>query len=226
MILQTWGDATTNALQVVWQNVIVSLPNILLALILFFVGWILAVVAQKVVVQIFKALKVDQGLEKLGAGDTLSKAGLKLDVGKWVGFLVKWFFIFVALLAASDVLKLSAVTDFFKEVVLYIPDIVVAAVILIVGVWFAGFIQKLIMASISASQIKMASFVGTIIKWAIIVFALFTALEHVRIASSILQMLIMGFIAMLAIAGGLAFGLGGKDYASKSISKIKEELSE
>ncbi len=226
MILQTWGDATTNALQVVWQNVIVSLPNILLALILFFVGWIIAVVAQKVVVQIFKALKVDDLLEKLGAGDAFSHAGLKVDTGKWVGFLVKWFFIFVALLAASDVLQLQAVTAFFKDVVLYIPDIVVAAIILIVGIWFAGFLQKLVMASISASKIKMASFVGIVIKWAVIVFAFFTALEHVRIASTILQMLIMGFIAMLAIAGGLAFGLGGRDAAARFIGKIKDEISE
>lgn len=226
MVIENWGDATTQALQLVWQNIIVYLPRILLALILFLVGWILAVLFQRLVVQVLRAVKIDHYLEKMGAGDAIEHAGIKLDVAGWIGFLVKWFFIFVGLLAASDMLKLNAVSGFFRQVIDYIPEIVVAAVILIVGVWFANFLKRLVMTSISAGQMHTAAFVGTIVKWAVLVFALFAALDHVKIADDLLKTLITGFIAMLAIAGGLAFGLGGKDQAAKFLSTLKDKMSE
>ncbi|MBI4708879.1 MAG: hypothetical protein HY764_01585 [Candidatus Portnoybacteria bacterium] len=226
MILQTWADVTITAFQTIWSGFINSLPNILGALIVFLIGWAIAIGLQKLVAQIIRALKIDQALDKMGAGDALGRAGLKLDVGNWVGLLVKWFLIFTFLLAATDILGLNEVSGFLKSVLLYIPNIVVAAVILIIAAWFAGFLQKLVMASVSASRIKTAAFVGALVKWSVLVFALFAALIQLGIAPALLQTIITGFIAMLAIAGGLAFGLGGKDQAARAISKMKDEMSE
>lgn len=226
MVLQTWAEVTIGAFQGIWEGFITALPNILGALIIFFIGWAIAIGLQKLVAQILKAIKIDQLLDKMGAGDALQKAGLKLDVANWIGFLVKWFLIFGFLLAATDILGLQDVSAFLRSVLLYIPNIVVAAVILVVAVWFAGFVQKLAVASISASNIKTASFVGVVVKWAVLIFALFAALTQLGIAPGLLQTLVTGLIAMLAIAGGLAFGLGGREQAAKFLGKIKDEMSE
>jgi len=226
MVLQTWADVTVAAFQNIWEGFIVALPNILGALIIFFIGWAIAIGLQRLVVQILRAIKIDQILDKMGAGDAMQKAGLKLDVANWIGFLVKWFLLFGFLLAATDILGLQDVSAFLRSVLLYIPNIVVAAVILVVGVWFAGFLQKLVVASISASAIRTASFVGVIVKWSILIFALFAALIQLGIAPGLLNTLITGLVAMLAIAGGLAFGLGGREHAARFIGKIRDEMSE
>ena len=161
----------------------------------------------------------------MGAGKAFEKAGLKLDVANWIGLLVKWFLIFVFLLAATEILGLRYISEFLRSVVNYIPNIIVAAVILVIGAWLAGFLQKLVMASISASKIRSAAFVGTITKWSVLLFTLFTAVMQLGIAP-LIQTIVTGLIAMLAIAGGLAFGLGGRDQATKFLEKIKEEMSE
>ncbi len=226
MVLQTWAEVTIGAFQNIWEGFIVFLPNILGALIIFFIGWAIAIGLQKLVVQILRALRIDQLLEKMGAGEALGRAGLKLDVANWIGLLVKWFLIFGFLLATTDILGLNDVSGFLRSVLLYIPNIVVAAVILVVAAWFSGFLRKLVIASISASKIKTAAFVGSLVKWAILVFAFFAALIQLGVAPGLLQTIVMGLIAMLAIAGGLAFGLGGKDHAARFIGRIKDEMSE
>jgi hypothetical protein len=202
------------------------LPDFIGALIVFFIGWAIAIGLQKLVYQILRAIKIDQFLEKMGLGRAFEEAGLKLNVASWLGILVKWFLIFVFLLAATDILGLDEVSMFLRSVVNYIPNIVVAAVILVAAAWVAGILQRLIVVSISASKIKTAAFVGTIVKWAVYIFGLFAALMQLGIAPALLQTIVTGFIAMLAIAGGLAFGLGGKDQAAKIIENLKDEMSE
>ena len=226
MVITYWLDATRLAFLNITQGFLSTLLNIIGALIVFLIGWAIAIGLQKLVVQIIKTIRVDQLLEKLGAGKALEKAGIKLDVANWIGFLVKWFLIFGFLLAATDILGLQDVSGFLRSVLLYIPNIVVAAVILVVAVWFAGLVQRIVAVSISAGKIKTATFVGALVKWAILIFALFAALIQLGIAPGLLQTIVTGFIAMLAIAGGLAFGLGGKEYASKIIENIRDEMSE
>lgn len=224
MVLENWIEAIRVAFVNLWTGFLGTILNIIGALIIFFIGWAVAIFLQKIVVQILRALKIDQLLEKLGAADALGKAGLKLDVANWIGFLVKWFLVFVFLLAATDVLGLTAVSVFLQSVLLYIPNIVVAAVILAFGFWFANLLQKLAVASVSASSIKAAGFVGTVVKWAVLLFALFAALIQLGVAPVLLQTIVTGLIAMLAIAGGLAFGLGGKDYAARLLGKLRDEM--
>jgi len=226
MVLQNWIEAIRLSFVDLSSGFASTLLNILGALIVFFIGWAIAIGLQRLVVEILKTLRIDQLLEKMGAGSALEKAGLKLDVANWIGLLVKWFMIFGFLLAATDILGLQDVSAFLRSVLMYIPNIVVAAVILVAGVWFAGVLQKLVLASISASKIKTAAFVGTITKWAILLFALFAALIQLGIAPALLQTIVTGLIAMLAIAGGLAFGLGGREHAARLIGKIRDEMFE
>jgi hypothetical protein len=226
MVIENWVEATRIAFLNISEGLFSTLLNILGALLVFFIGWAIAIGLQKLVAQIIRAIRIDQLLEKIGAGQALEKAGVKLDVGNWIGFLVKWFLIFGFLLAATDILGLQDVSGFLRSVLLYIPNIVVAAVILVVAVWFASLMQRLVMASISASKIKTAAFVGTMVKWSILIFALFAALIQLGIAPMLLQTIVTGLIAMLAIAGGLAFGLGGKDHAARLIGKMRDEMFE
>src|SRR4030042_264763 len=148
MVITNWLDATRLAFINITQGFLETLLDIVGALIVFLIGWAIAIGLQKLIVQIIRAIKIDQLLEKMGAGRALEKAGIKLDVANWFGFLVKWFLIFGFLLAANDILGLQDGRGFLRSVLLYIPNIVVAAVILVVAVWFAGLVQRIVVASI------------------------------------------------------------------------------
>ena len=226
MITQSWADVTIQSFQVLWGGFINFLPKLIGALIIFLIGWAIAIGLQRLIEQIVKILKIDALLERLGIGKGLEKAGFKLHVGRWLGLLVKWFLIIVFLMAATDILGLAEVTTFLRSVVFYIPNVIVAALILLVAAWAAGVTQKIILAGASVTNIKAANLSANIAKWSIMVFGLLAALTQLGVASSLIQTIVTGFVAMLAIAGGLAFGLGGKDMAADILAKFRKGITE
>lgn len=226
VITQTWADVTVQSFQTLWGGFINFLPNLLGAIIIFLIGWAIAVGLEKLVYQIVKVLRIDPLLERLGVGQSLEKAGFKINTGQWLGALVKWFLIVVFLMAATDILGLAEVTTFLKSVLFYIPNVIVAALIILVAVWAANVLQKIIRVSATASNIKAVNFSATITKWAILIFGFLAALVQLGIAPSLIQTIVTGFVAMIAIAGGVAFGLGGKDLASNLLTQLRDELSD
>ncbi|MBU2109617.1 hypothetical protein KKB71_01495 [Patescibacteria group bacterium] len=223
--MQTWGDVLIGSFQQLWGGVIGFIPKLIIALIIFIAGWIIAVALGRLVSQIIRALKVDKVLQAIGAESALLKAGFKLDTGAFIGGLVRWFFIIVFLVAAIDVLGLDQVNAFLRDVVLlYLPNVIVAALILVVAAFIADVVKKLIVGSAKAADVPSANMMGGVAKWAIWVFAILAALYQLGIAGVFAQTLFTGFVAMLAIAGGLAFGLGGKDAASQYIDRLRKDI--
>lgn len=225
MFVQTWVDVIRFSLQNLWQGFILFLPTFLGALVVFFVGLIVAVGLGKIVEKLVDALKLDRLLEQLGLNKLLERANVRLHSGRFVGVLVQWFFVIVTLLAVSDILQLSDFSDFLKQVLIYVPNIVVAVLIMLTGAVIAAFFSKLVRASVLASRLHSAHFLGALTKWSVLVFAFLAALSQLGVAGALVNTLIMGFVAMLALAGGLAFGLGGRDVAAAWLEKLREEIS-
>jgi small-conductance mechanosensitive channel len=226
MFVQTWGDTIVASLQNLWAVVLVFLPSLIVALIVIIVGWVVAAALGRVVWQIVAAVHADQLFEKLNFKKPLERAGLKLNTGKFLGELVKWFLILVFFMAAADILGLTEVTSFLQLVISYIPNIIVAVLILLAGAAFATFMQKLVRAGADSAELSHAGFVGSIAKWSILVFALFAAMDQLGVARTFIVTLLQGFVAMIAIAGGLAFGLGGQNAARSFLDKLRDEISD
>jgi len=225
MVLQTWGDVIVASLQEVWTSVAGFLPLLVGALVVFVIGWIVAVSLGKVIEQIVKALKVDLVLEKLELHKVLDRAGIQLNSGAFIGGLVRWFLIVVFLLAALNILNLNEVSAFLRDVLGYIPQVVVAALILVIAALLAETAERTARASVEAAGLKGA-LVGVVTRWAIWIFAIIAALYQLGVATLLLQTLLTGLVAMLAIAGGLAFGLGGKDLAGDFLGRVRREISD
>lgn len=217
-------DILLDSLIILWQSFIVFLPTLLAALIVFIIGWIIAIFLGKVANRIIKAIKLDFLLGKLGFKKALAKAKLKLDSGKFFDELVKWFFIIVFLMTAADILGLREVTLFLKTILLYLPNVIIAAIVLLVAVIVANFMQKLVKASADTAGLSSAGTIGSMIKWAILIFGFVIALTQLGIATTLINTIVIGLIAMLALAGGLAFGLGGKEQASRILDRIKRDI--
>lgn len=222
-----WQEAVTRSLVDLWTRFIDALPSLIGALTVFIVGWIIAVGLGRLVTKILVLLRINDAFEKIaGLRATLERAGLDLNIPRFIGEIVKWFLIIVALMAAADILQLEAVSRFLNDVIAYIPQIVIATVILVIGVVFGNFVYRVIRSSVEAAQFAHSGTIASTAKWAVYVFSILAALAQLGIAGNIIQMLLTGFVAMLALAGGLAFGLGGKDAAAEIIAKLKQEVTE
>jgi len=220
-----WGAVILLSLEQVWTSVMSYVPALLGAIIVFIVGWIVAVSLGKVIEQVIKSLKVDAILEQVEFHKVLDRADIKLNSGAFIGGLVRWFLIIVFLLAALNILGLNEVSGFLRDVLGYIPRVVVAALILVIAALVANTVERTARASVESAGMK-GSFVGVVARWAIWIFALITALYQLGVAPALLQTVVMGLIAMIAIAGGLAFGLGGKDMAGDILNRMRREISD
>lgn len=226
MVFQSWGDALTTSLLNVWFGVASFVPKLVLALVIFAIGWILAVLVEKLVEHLFRSLRVDAFLRSAGFDDVVKRAGHTLNSGMFVGVMVKWFIIVVFLMAAFDTLNLVQVTIFLNQVVTFLPNVIVAVLILMVAVIIASAMQKVVMASARAAHIKSAELLGRITKWSIWIFAILVALSNLGIATGIIYTVVQMTFAGLALAVGLAFGLGGKDVARELIEKTAHSVLE
>lgn len=226
MFIQTWGEVFSGSLQSLWFGFISFVPNLIIAIIIFIVGWMVASVVGKAISQVVAALKIDNLFKSAGADDLMNRAGMKLNVGGFIGMVVKWFIIVVFLMTSLEILGLSQVNDFLRESVLYyLPKVIIAALVLVIASILAQAMKKIISASAKAANVHSANMMGTVANYAIWIFAFIIVLSELGIAPSFMQILFSGLIAMLAIAGGLAFGLGGKENASRCLDKISNEIS-
>lgn len=225
-MLRTWSDVLLASFQELWSGVITFIPKLIVAVVIFIVGWVIAISLGKLVNQVIRTLKVDKLFQAIGAEEPLAKAGFRLDSGAFIGGLVRWFLIIVFLIASIEVIGLSQVNAFLRDVVLaYLPNVIVAALILVVAAFVANAIQKIIVGSAKAAGVPSSQLLGGIAKWAIWLFAILAALYQLGIAGVFAQTLFTGFVAMLAIAGGLAFGLGAKEAAGRYIEKLRQDIS-
>jgi len=224
--LQTWGEITTISLLNLWEKFINFFPILIGALLVFLLGWVIAAVMEKVVEKMIFSLRINQAFEKMGLRKKLSESGINLNVAAFFGGLVKWFLILVFLMAATDILRLNQVTNFLNNRLLYIPNVVVAVIILAVVFLVGNFVYVVVKGSTRAAGIMSATLLATISKWSIITFGFLAALIQLGIATSLVSTIFIGIVAMLSLAGGLAFGLGGKEEAQMILRKLREEISE
>lgn len=206
-------------------NTVNFLPALLFAIIIFLVGWFIATWIGWVVSEAVRALRVDHALKSAGVDEVVSRAGYTLNSGAFLGVLVKWFIILVFLLSSLQVLGLSQVTYFLQQIVIgYLPNVIVAVFILLVGAVIAQIAEGVVAGSARAAGISAAGFVGAMTRWSIWIFAILAALSQLQIATAILQTLFTGVVVALALAFGLSFGLGGQDAAARFIEKTREEM--
>ncbi len=222
MVVQSWTNVVVASLQNVWLTIAAFLPNLIGAVIVFVIGLIVAAGLGALIEKVFEGLKLDSFLAKIGLKPFFDRAGIRLRGSYFLGRLVYWFIVIAFLLAASDSLGLFALSAFLNSVLAYIPNVIAAVLIMLAAVVLANFIRRIVTASVMSARLHAAHFLGTLTWWSIVVFGVFAALTQLQVAVAIIQSLVTGFIAMLALAGGLAFGLGGKEYAGHLVNRLQE----
>ena len=225
MVFTTWADVLNQSFQSLFYGLVGFIPNLVVAIVIFVVGWLIGMGLGRVVAQIVNSLRVDAALKAAGVERVVARAGFELSSGKFLGFLVEWFFIIVFLVAALDVLHLEAVNFFIRDVVLgYLPQVIVAVLILLVAAVVAEAAERVVVGSAKAASLHSAGFLGTVARYAIWVFAFLAALSQLQVATAFVQTLFTGIVIAVALAVGLAFGLGGQGAASRWLDEIRSEI--
>jgi len=227
MYMTSWGQVLTVSFQNLWLGVVSFVPNLVVAIIIVILGWLIGALFGRAIWQVFRSLRVDEALRRAGFESFLRRGGMNLDSGAFIGGLVKWFVILVFLVAAFNVLGLTQVNLFLREVVIaYLPRVIVAALILLVGGVVGDVTDRVVVTAAKSAEIHSAHFAGTLAKWAIWIFALLVALSQLGIAAAFSQTLFTGVVIAISLALGLSFGLGGQEAAGKFIARLGNEMSD
>lgn len=222
--VQDWGAAVQAALQDVVKTILSFLPNLVGAFLIIIVGIIIGVIAGKIVERVAQLLRLDSLFERFGIKRSFEKVGLRLSIAKILAGLVRWFVYIVAFLAVANALQLKELSTFINNLLMYIPNVIVAVLILVVGVLLAHFLSEIVLNTAEGAKFKSAGFLALVTRYSIIAFTVLAALVQLGIAVTLVQTLFMGIVGALAIASGLAFGLGGQGVAREILEKIKKDL--
>ncbi|MFH1894648.1 MAG: hypothetical protein ABH813_01990 [Patescibacteria group bacterium] len=225
-MFQNWSNITLYSLQKLWEGFLSFIPALIVAIVVFIAGWFVAILIGKLITGILKKLKFNKALEKGSWDESLAKANIKVDASEFIGAIVKWILVIVFLQVAVSILGWMQFAGILGSVVAYLPNVIIATLIFAVTVIIADIVEKVVRVSTERVKIGYGQMISAIVKWAIWIFAIIIILEQLNIGGSIPAIVVQGIVGFFALAGGLAFGLGGRDAAAEIIKDLRQKFSQ
>ncbi len=214
-----WSDAMFTSLAAAMALLFSAIPKILGFVLIIVVGWFVASLIERGLAALLRTVKFNELSERAGLSDFIRKMGMNTDAAGMIGLVVKWFVRLIALVVAFDALGLPAVSEVLRQLLLWLPNVVVALVVLVIGGLAARALSNVVRGAASEADLSNADFLAktaSIVVWA---FAIVVAVNQLGIATELVNTLFMAIVGALAIALGLAFGLGGRDTAAEIVRK-------
>lgn len=214
------GDTLVGSIREGFYAAATFLPNFIAGLIILLIGIIVCSIVKRIVLSIFDALKLESYLHRYGIPEGKKEYS-------WANILsevARWFVIVVFLIPTADVWGLPQITTVLDTFLLYLPNVFVAAIIGIVGFAFAGLAHDVVLGSTRGVSPDVATMIASVTRWAIVIFVILAVLTQLGVAADLIRILFTGFVAMVALAGGIAFGLGGQDTARSILEALRKKL--
>lgn len=210
-----WSEAFLTSMAAAMALFFSAIPKILGFLLILFVGWFIASLLEKGISALLRRVRFNELAQRAGLADFVAKMGMNTDTAGVVGLVVKWFVRVVALAVAFDALGLPAVSEVLRQLLLWLPNVVVALVVLVIGGLAARGLSNVVRGMASEADLTNANFlakVASIVVWA---FAVVVAIHQLGIATELVNALFIAIVGALALSLGLAFGLGGREQAAE-----------
>ncbi len=200
------------------------IPAIAGAIVILIVGWIIAKLAEAVIVRILKTIRLDAASDKVGVSNILARGEIRLTLSELIGAVIYWIIILVVIATALGTLNLAVAADLVSRLIEYVPNILGAIFILIVGAFVADFVATIVRTTAGNAGIKKASLLAKITKIILVTFAVVIAIEQLKIASTLIVLAVNIVLISIGLGIALAFGLGCKDIAGKFVQDIVNEI--
>lgn len=195
------------------QDIMEWLPSLLGAILLFFLGWIAALVVQFLLASTLRRLGVDKVSEKTGIVSVLKSLGLRSSLSKLIARFAFWIVLFLFLLAATESLGLGFVAGAFKSAVAFLPRLLASLFIILLGILFSGVIGDALGVYADKSGLKSGSFVGTLVKYILFVFVFIVALQQLGVQTALFSGVIIILLGALLLSLAISFGIGNRELA-------------
>lgn len=218
-MIQDWGTSLFNALSNAVNLILTFIPRLIGFLVILIVGLIIAALVEKAVVFLLRKVGFDRMSDRIGLTRFEQRMGVRMDTAGLLGKIVYWFIVLIFLVPAADALGVPAVSNVLNELVAYIPNVFVAILVLFLGALAATVVADLVRGAVASANIGNPNIFAGIARWAIIGFAALVALEQLKITPDLINELFGAFVLALAIAFGLAFGLGGQEAARRWLAR-------
>lgn len=214
-------DILGQALLDTMLTLIAFLPNVILAVVIFALGFLCGGVLARAVHHLVTVLRIDKALHKAGMDAVSERAGVTISLAGFLAGIIKWMVIIAFTIASAEILGLTQITQLLRDILLYIPQVVIAALVIVIATLVGDFVARLIDHSTKATGLK-GHFAAQVARWSVIIIGgVFPALTQLRIAQGLVEVLFTGVVFAASLALGLAFGLGGRDAAAKTLEKMK-----
>jgi hypothetical protein len=222
-----YSDWSLTVIQPFLQNFISFVANLVLAIIVFVIGYLISVGIGRVIAEILKSIKFNKLFDKEGWHKALQRANVDVNPSEFIGAIFKWVFVIVFLLISVDILHLAQFGMILTEVLNYLPNVIVAALIFVVAVIISDIIEKVIRVSVEKMRVGYGYIAASIVKWAIWIFTIFLILEQLLPNSDLIKTLYMaivwGIVGTISLGVAIAIGLGGKETAAEIISDMHKK---
>ena len=200
-----------------------AVPQIIGALLILLIGWLIAKLVKRIIVKLLKLVKLNYLTEKSGIEKFLKEGGVKITAVDLIGSLVYWIIMLIVIMAALNTLQLTSAKELFGQIILYIPNIIVSIIVLLLGLYVAKFVSQALVVALKNMNDKSAQLIEKISYYAIVVLTIFIVLSQLNIAENIVTIAFLLIFGAFCLAFGLAFGLGEKDFAADLLKKLNDK---
>ncbi len=220
-----------------WQNVLFVEPvkviltqighfliNVLLVIIILIAGWLISNGIKGLVVRVLKTVKFDELSKQIELDNLLKKGGITYSLSELMGMICYWLALLITFVVAVNAIGLTTAIDLLNRITLYIPNIIAAIFILILGMFVATLLKNIVKTAATNAGLSQASFLAKLAESVVIVFALLITLEQLGIGAKIIELTISILLGALGLAFALSFGLGCKDIAAKFVENVIDKI--
>ncbi|MDD5423336.1 MAG: hypothetical protein WC592_00735 [Candidatus Omnitrophota bacterium] len=204
----------------VWSYV----PTIAGAIFILVIGWLIAKLLEAVVIRVLKAAQLDSASDKAGISNVLAHGDIKITLSELIGAVIYWVIVLIVLATALGTLNLTIAADLVAKLVEYVPNLLGAIFIMIVGAFLANFIATIVRTAAGNAGINKAKLLAKVTHMVIVIFAIIIAIEQLKIASTLIVLAVNVILVSIGLGIAIAFGLGCKDIAGKFVKDIVDNL--
>ncbi|MDP2937994.1 MAG: hypothetical protein Q8N72_01930 [Candidatus Omnitrophota bacterium] len=222
--MSNWQVVLLEPAKTVLSQISQFLVNVLLMVIILIIGWIIAKIIKTLVTRFLRAVKLDQLSDRIALDSILAKGGMSYSLSELIGVICYWLALLITFVVAINAIGLTVAADLLNRIVLYVPNIIAAVFILILGMFVATLLSNIVKTAANNAGVSQAKLLGKVVEVVVVIFAVAISLEQLGIAAKVIELTISIVLASLGLGAALAFGLGCKDIAARFLSDLIDNL--
>ena len=219
-----WQTNVMGPVEAMSARVINFLPTLLMVILILVIGWIFATVIQKIITRFLKLARLDTLSERTGVANILTKGDINYTLSEIIGVLIYWLVMRGVVLAAVNTLQLTVAAELLNRVILYIPNVIAAVFIIVLGIFFSSVVGNTVRTAAANAGVQQSRSLGQMTQVTISVFVFLEALKQLGIDTSLIDLIIKAILFAAALGAGLAIGLGCKDLANKQVNQLLDSF--